>query len=73
MIDLETVTENADVETLRRLVETHSELTGSLNAKRVLDNWNDLLPKFIKVMPVDYKRILNARKSLEQNMASING
>ena len=73
MINLEPVTEDADVEALRRLVKTHSELTGSLNAIRVLDNWVDSLPKFIKVMPIDYKRILNERKSREQNMASING
>ena len=62
MVDLEPVTENADIQTLRRLIETHSELTGSLNAKKVLDNWNDLLPKFIKVMPIDYKRILQKEK-----------
>ena len=73
MINLEPVTEEADVEALRQLVKTHSELTGSLNAKRVLDNWVDSLPKFIKVMPIDYNRILNERKSREQNMASING
>ena len=73
MINLEPVTEDADVEALRRLVKTHGELTGSHNATRVLDNWVDSLPKFIKVMPIDYKRILNERKSREQNMASING
>ncbi|MEC9277975.1 MAG: hypothetical protein VYC23_01575 [Chloroflexota bacterium] len=70
---MEPVTENADVVALKRLVETHRKLTGSLNAERVLDNWDDFLNKFIKVMPIDYKRILNERKFHEQNTASING
>ena len=36
--------------------------TGSVNAARVLDNWSTMLPKFVKVMPRDYKRVLAERK-----------
>jgi len=43
---------------LRQLIEKHLHYTGSTVAKRVLDNWSDYLPKFVKVMPVDYRRAL---------------
>ena len=44
------------------MIEAHSQYTKSVNAKRVLDAWNTMLPKFVKVMPRDYKRILQQRK-----------
>jgi len=43
---------------LRQLIEKHLHYTGSTVAKHVLDNWSDYLPKFVKVMPVDYRRAL---------------
>ncbi len=50
--------EEQDVAILQRLVEEHLERTGSTVAARVLDNWDELLPQFVKVMPHDYKRAL---------------
>jgi glutamate synthase domain-containing protein 3 len=50
--------EEADVETLRALVEEHLERTGSAVAERVLADWEAILPSFVKVMPHDYKRAL---------------
>ena len=50
--------EDDDVEALRALVEEHLERTGSPVAARVLDEWDELLPRFVKVMPHDYKRAL---------------
>jgi glutamate synthase domain-containing protein 3 len=35
-------------------------LTGSVRGQHILDHWNDLLPKFIKVLPSDYERVLTA-------------
>ena len=43
---------------LRKLVENHLHFTGSERARHILDNWDDYLPKFVKVMPVDYRRAL---------------
>ena len=43
---------------LRQLIENHLEATGSAVAKRMLDDWAAWLPKFKKVMPVDYRRAL---------------
>jgi glutamate synthase (NADPH/NADH) large chain len=47
-----------DAERLRILVERHLLFTGSARARELLDNWDDALPHFIKVMPRDYKRAL---------------
>jgi len=43
---------------LRKLIENHMHYTDSDRAREILDNWDDYLPKFVKVMPVDYRRAL---------------
>ncbi len=47
-----------DVDAIRALVEEHLERTGSPVAARVLAGWDEVLPRFVKVMPHDYKRAL---------------
>jgi glutamate synthase (NADPH/NADH) large chain len=43
---------------LRQLVEKHLHYTDSAVARRILESWADYLPRFVKVMPVDYRRAL---------------
>ena len=43
---------------LRQLISNHLRYTGSSRAKQILDNWAEYLPKFVKVMPVEYRRAL---------------
>jgi glutamate synthase (NADPH/NADH) large chain len=47
-----------DAERLHQLVSNHARYTGSTRAQEILDHWNDYLPKFRKVMPVEYRRAL---------------
>ena len=47
-----------DAVRLRRLVENHLHYTGSERARDILDNWAQMLPKFRKVLPVEYRRAL---------------
>ena len=61
MVGLESVEDPDDISALHSLIEEHFNLTGSANARRVLDDWDEMLPKFVKVMPHDYKRILQER------------
>jgi glutamate synthase domain-containing protein 3 len=61
MVDLERVESEEDKTALRGLLEGHRDATGSVNATRVLDAWETMLPKFVKVMPRDYKRVLAER------------
>jgi glutamate synthase domain-containing protein 3 len=57
-VDLEPVSEPSDIETLQRLITLHAGLTGSPQAKWILENWDATLAKFIKVFPHEYKRVL---------------
>jgi glutamate synthase (NADPH/NADH) large chain len=47
-----------DVQRLRNLIGKHSHYTGSLRARHILDNWASYVPRFVKVMPVDYRKAL---------------
>ncbi len=58
MVDLELVTELRDVEELRGMIERHLELTGSSRAAYVLGCWDACLPFFVKVFPMEYRRVL---------------
>jgi len=59
MVDLEAM-DKEDVETIKGLLVRHNQFTQSAVAKRILDNWQLYQPKFVKVMPKDYKRVLAA-------------
>jgi glutamate synthase domain-containing protein 2/glutamate synthase domain-containing protein 3 len=78
MVELEGLTEvpsptshlgMADTMLLRSLIENHARHTGSERAKTILANWNVWLPKFIKVMPTEYRRALG---ELAAKKAAIN-
>ena len=62
MVDLEAVAAEEDVDTLRTMIEQHVRYTGSRKARMVLDNWHQMLARFVKVMPLDYKRVMMERK-----------
>ncbi|MEA2231379.1 MAG: glutamate synthase large chain, partial [Solirubrobacteraceae bacterium] len=50
---------------VRALIAEHVERTGSPVGQRVLDEWEDLLPRFVKIFPTDYKRVLDERAAAE--------
>ena len=57
-VDLEPVQAEKDVADLRYWVARHAEETGSPRANWILENWESTLPKFVKVFPHEYKRVL---------------
>jgi len=59
MVGLEEL-DGRDVSTLRRMIGRHAELTGSERAAAVMADWDGFLPRFVKVMPRDYKRVVQA-------------
>jgi glutamate synthase domain-containing protein 3 len=69
MLDQLEELDEGDIIEVRALVDEHLERTGSPVAQRVLDNWDELLPKFIKVFPTDYKRVLAERAEAERAAA----
>jgi glutamate synthase domain-containing protein 3 len=56
-VDLESVPAE-DVDLLRAMIDRHVEVTGSPRGKWVLENWENMLPQFVKVFPREYKRVL---------------
>ena len=66
MVSLERLEEEAEITALRRLVERHLAHTSSSRARQVLDAWEDMVPKFVKVIPRDYQRMLAAIARAEE-------
>jgi glutamate synthase domain-containing protein 3 len=58
-VDLEPLVTDADVAEVRGLLERHRDLTGSPRAAWILEHWADAQPRFIKVFPHEFKRVLN--------------
>ena len=61
MVELERAESDADLAELKVLIESHLAFTGSSVARRLLDDWHRAVDEFVKVMPSDYKRVLEQR------------
>jgi len=68
-VDLEPVIETADIAFLRNVIQRHFEYTGSPRAEWILENWSAMLPKFVKVFPHEYKRVLGIPRAGDQARA----
>jgi glutamate synthase domain-containing protein 3 len=62
MVLLEAVEDEEDIALLKKLISRHARYTGSARARRVLANWDAMLPKFVRVMPTEYKKALEQRE-----------
>jgi glutamate synthase (ferredoxin) len=62
MVDLEALEDDQESEFLRDLISRHMRLTKSVRAQRILDNWPQYRDKLLKVMPLDYRRVLMEKK-----------
>jgi glutamate synthase domain-containing protein 3 len=58
MVDLELVADEADKNELKTMIKLHLEYTGSARAAYILDNWEASLPFFVKVFPMEYRRVM---------------
>lgn len=66
LVSLEPVTNKYDVLELKQMVTEHVAYTNSKKGKEVLDNFGEYLPKFKKIMPHDYKKMLNMIVQMEE-------
>jgi len=72
MVDLEPVVEEEDKKLLLACVTNHVRYTQSAHARRILDDWTEMLPRFVKVMPIDYKSALERiRKDQSRETESV--
>ena len=73
MVELSLVEDRNDINELRELISKHLNYTGSKKAKMILDDFDRFLPMFIKVIPYDYKRVIEEQKleELKKKIASV--
>ncbi|MBX3728796.1 MAG: glutamate synthase large subunit [Candidatus Sumerlaeia bacterium] len=70
MVDLEELTAE-DEDLVRSMLESHRTFTRSTVAARLLEHWDQSRELFVKVMPRDYRRVLEQRKALEESAALV--
>jgi glutamate synthase (NADPH/NADH) large chain len=64
MVDLESFADSAEEKMVRDLIEKHQKTTGSTRAGRILKDWKLYRDKFRKVMPLEYRRVLEANNAV---------
>jgi glutamate synthase (ferredoxin) len=66
MVSLEELEDADEIEEIWKLIQRHQAYTKSKRAAKVLANWRKLMPRFVKVMPKDYQRVLQAMKKVKE-------
>lgn len=74
-VELDTINDEKEIAFVRSMVESHAHYTGSKHAARILENWGQVLPRFVRVMPTDYKAVLEkqAGKPAAEARKGMNG
>ena len=67
LVECSEVSEQEDIETLKNLISEHFAATGSEKAERILNNFEEYLPKFKKIIPHDYKLVTEAIRHHKEN------
>jgi glutamate synthase (ferredoxin) len=70
MVAIEALEEAEDVELVKNLLLDHARYTGSAVAARLLSDWDAAAPRFAKIMPKDYRRVLDELKKAEAERRS---
>ncbi|MCU7941648.1 MAG: glutamate synthase large subunit [Candidatus Thiodiazotropha sp. (ex Cardiolucina cf. quadrata)] len=73
LVDLSRDMTRYDALRLKQLIERHLHYTNSEVAKRILNNWDSMLPKFVKVMPVEYRRALKEMQAQHADATASQG
>jgi glutamate synthase domain-containing protein 3 len=66
MVELESVWKQEDKDLLHDLIHRHLTWTQSVQARRILDTWQDTVGKFVRVVPIDYRKALEKMRAAEQ-------
>jgi glutamate synthase (ferredoxin) len=65
MVGLEKLETPEEVREVRGMIERHVKYTDSKLGRQILDLWQEMVPKFVKVMPKDYKRVLESMQRVQ--------
>ena len=66
LVSFTEITNKDDISELRTLIENHVEVTGSPKGKKILENFEEFLPNFKKIIPYDYEKMLSAISDYEE-------
>ncbi|HUI06495.1 MAG TPA: glutamate synthase large subunit [Verrucomicrobiae bacterium] len=66
MVGLESLVDPEETQQVRAMIQRHAEYTGSERARHILKLWKEMVPKFVKVMPKDYKRVVEATRRVKE-------
>jgi glutamate synthase (NADPH/NADH) large chain/glutamate synthase (ferredoxin) len=70
MVELEPVRDPEDKALLKDLIIRHAGYTASRKANAILNRWDDFLPQFVKIVPIEYRKVIEARKVAAQKVHS---
>ena len=66
MVSLVDLTDPQEIDSVRELIARHQHLTGSIYAAAILDHWSETLPRFRKILPRDYQRMIEAIDAVQK-------
>jgi glutamate synthase domain-containing protein 3 len=69
MVELESIWQEQDKALLHRLIQDHLKWTESKRAQDILGAWSDMIGKFVKVVPIDYRKALEKMQAAEHRDA----
>jgi glutamate synthase (ferredoxin) len=67
MVSLEKLVDPDEIEAVWKMIQRHQTYTHSARAAKILAAWNEMTPKFVKVMPKDYQRVLQSLKQVQES------
>ena len=71
MVELHDLGDAAEASHIHALLVRHQQYTGSTVARRILDDWNAYVSKFVKVMPTEYRRVLERQLNMQSDMSRL--
>src|SRR5205807_139187 len=66
MVQLFALADSAEIDSVHALIRKHAEYTGSKRSWEVLAKWDEMVPRFVKVYPNDYRRMIEAQERFRQ-------
>jgi glutamate synthase (ferredoxin) len=66
MVQLFPLSDPAEIAEIRRLLERHAEYTASPRARALLEEWDTTVSRFIRVVPNDYRRVIEAQARMRE-------
>jgi glutamate synthase (NADPH/NADH) large chain len=70
MVSLMSLEDPAEIEFVKDMISRHAEHTGSKRAAAILESWEEFVPAIVRVMPNDYRRVMEANGTSELGMTA---